>query len=623
MLSNTMKMALMFTAIDATAGILRGLDNRILGLGKAAQKTRQDFESMVSHMQAGLKALAASWYIGKELEKGVKVSADMEESMSTLEMSMGRTRQNAAEFHEQLEKVRDVAAKVQLLFPMGQKEFVDAAVVLTQSGMKFKDLADEKGALYSVGALASIGKISTVQAAETISAGANIFEAHGAKLGKMADFMQRIGTTTPLHIGLQAEALHEAGPSAKGLGFSYEETLTAMGTYAKQTGDAAKAGTRFQEFGQRLLNSSKEEKKALKEAGISFYDLSGKLKPMVGIVEELQRFRAETKGKHPYFTEQEFNDLFKKIFQGRGEFMAYALSKTGEGSYQDVYKTQAESYDIQAKVNIALKDFNRNIEALVGSTKTLVADAFDPLLKSLTPVVQQINAVIGALDDFSKAHRELVKDVSGAVVALMAAGAVYGSYRLIRGIISFTRVLAGLSTAATAATAAAAPLEAGAVALAGGATMAASAVMALVAALAAATWWMHSSTMERYKKTGELPPSPDERPDIAKWEDPDEALIKAALGKSKAELQANRRYLLPPAPEAANVAKHDRPTVDAVVAGLHRLENHLQKQKPEVHVHLSVNVDQNGRATSVSHDPNAKIDLKRGRFMPQSFFEHD
>lgn len=610
--SNTMKLALTFTAVDATAGILRGLENRILGLGTAAQKVRRDFEDMVSHTQAGLKALAASWYAVKGLEKGVKVSSDMEEAMSTLEMSMGRTGQNAAEFHKQLEKVRDTAAKVQLLFPFGQKEMVNAAVTLTQSGMKYQELASETGALYSVGALASIGKVSTVEAAEAISAGANIFGAKGDELGKMADFMQKVGTTTPLHIGLQATALREGGPEAKMLGLTYKEAFTAMGAYAKQTGDAAKAGERLMEFGHRLSGATAKEKEALEEAGLSFYDRRGKRKPFLQIIQELQRFRADLESKHPTFTEEEFNDLFKKIFEGRGEFMAFALSKRGEGSYQDVAAEAEKSYSIQEKVNIATRDFGRNVEALLGSTKTLVADAFDPLLKSLTPLVKQINDVIGALDSFAKEHRELTKDVTKGVVALMAFGAVWGSIRIVQGIISFTRVLGAFATGARVAAAAAAPLEAGVAAIATGATAAASAVASLVTALGALTWWMHSSVMEHYEKTGELPPSPNDPLDSSiQWEDPDAALIKQALRKDKGQVGGNMSSALPH-PEHSYSEQMSR-----FVESL--------KVHPQVNITQNISIDQNGRVTSSTSDPDAKttINLKRGRFMPTSFFEHD
>src|SRR5208283_4120570 len=43
------------------------------------------------------------------------------------------------------------------------------------------------------------------------------------------------------------------------------------------------------------------------------------------------------------------------------------------------------------------------------------------------------------------------------------------------------------------------------------------------------------------------------------------------------------------------------------------------------HHHININVDQNGRVSSHSNDPNTSttINLKRGRFLPQSFFQND
>ena len=283
--SNTMKLAMTFTAVDAASGIVLSLEKKILGIGKAGQQVKRDFENMVGHMRAGIKSLAFSKYLFDSLKPAVRIAADMEEAMSTLEMSMKKSGENAQTFHEQLEKIRETAGKVQLLFPFGQKEFIEAATVLAQSGMSREDIANPKGALYSVGALAHIGKIDTQSAAEITRQVAAIFGVKGAELGKMADWMQKLGTTSALHIGEQGHAVSEGGQMAKSMHMGYKDTLQALAVIAQQSGDASKAGDELQEFLSRLIGVGKKGKEAMEEAGLDFFDKSGKLMPFLNIVE--------------------------------------------------------------------------------------------------------------------------------------------------------------------------------------------------------------------------------------------------------------------------------------------------------------------------------------------------
>ena len=49
--------------------------------------------------------------------------------------------------------------------------------------------------------------------------------------------------------------------------------------------------------------------------------------------------------------------------------MATYLSKTGEGSFQDVAKNAEESLSVEEKLAKALQDFNRQVQALTGSIR--------------------------------------------------------------------------------------------------------------------------------------------------------------------------------------------------------------------------------------------------------------
>lgn len=584
-MSNTMKIALTFTAIDAASGVVLGLEKKILGMGKDAQKVRRDFEDMVGHTRAGLKSLAASKYIFDMIKPAVRIAADTEEAMTSLEMTIAKAGESSAKLHEELEKVRDTCGKLQLLFPFGQREMIQAATVMAQAGMKVQDLYAEKGALFSVGALASLsqGKMSTEGSASLVSTGANIFGVKGNEIGRMADWMQRIGTTTPLHLENQQHSLAEGGAMARLLGISYKDALTAMGVAARQSGDATTAGERFSEFGMRLVGPTKKEKKALKQAGIKFYNEKGHRLPFQDIVKELQNFRkkAEKRG----LTEEKIDELFKHIFEGRGQFMATYLSKTGEGSFQDVAKNAEESLSVEEKLAKALQDFNRQVQALTGSIQTLVADAFDPLLKDLTPIVMKINDVVGALDSFTKKNRELTHGISVAVAILGGVLVAGGVYRMVRAVISLGRVLAGLGVAVSGVSTAAGAATTGTLGLVG--------VLGVLSKYLAPFLFGLKAGQE-IKKSEEN--YADKRAEM------------------KGELSGDKEYYNKFFERMDITREHpvEHERLDEALSNMYE----AFKERPKIEITQNIRVDQSGRVTSSSDDPNTttKINLKRGEF---------
>ena len=618
-----MKLALTFTAVDAASGVLLSLEKKILGMGKDAQKVKRDFEDMIGHMRAGIKSLAFSKYIFDSFKPILKITADMEESFTELELSLRKTGENAAVFHEQLEKIKDTAGKVQLLFPFGQKEFIDAATIFAQSGMSREDIANPKGALYSAGALSSIGKVPLEYSAQLLSTAANIWGLKGEQLSQFADQSQRIGTTTSMHIKDQALALQESGAAAGILKISYQDTLTALGTISQMEGGPSKAGERFAEFSQRIMGSTKEEKKALKTAGFDFFDEKGNLKSFPLIVQNLQGLESGLKARG--LTEQQILDLWKKIFQGRGEYAAYALGKTGDNSFQDIAKRQAESLDIQAKADKALEDFNTQIQALTGSVRTLVSDAFDPLLKSITPIIKTINDLLGPLDSFVKAHRALMKDIGIGLGALVAAGTAGGIYRIVRSIMSFTRVIRGLGVAVGGVTTAAEG-AAGAATLAATGTAAFSGALALVSqylgpfliGIAAGKKILESEEDYKGKRAeliGELSGEKERVLNMLSKNKPGGELgdvmqghllrmIHRTPGAEIANVGFDSmKKMVPYDPSYAKMTSEERMKAAAIV-------------KPQNNITLNIHIDQDGRVTSSSNDANttSKINLKRGAF---------
>lgn len=395
---------------------------------------------------------------------------------------------------------------------------------------------------------------------------------------------------------------------------SYKDTLTAMATISQMEGGPSKAGERLAEFAQRLMGATKQEKKALKQAGLSFFDKGGHLKDFPTIVRELQNLQQSA--KFQALTQQQQLQLWKEIFQGRGEYTAFALAKKGDNSFQAIQHEAETSLDIHAKLDIATQDLNQNMRALTGTIQTAIADGFAPILPSLTNLVKGLNDATMAADEFAKAHPKGMKIAEEVGGAGLGVGFLLSTWKIFKGLRHGLRGLKSLAgftgmgmdmiegkaaaavtrampvfvvgaapgvfregigmprIGSTAAAVAETAAGAGAVEIAGMSAAAAGALgTGVVAGLGAASWFMKESVTEKYQKTGYLPPSPMEPPGMTNYGDYDAELIAEAVKKVKPEVENN--------------------------------------------VTLNINVPQSGPVTVSSNDPHttAAINLKRGKFL--------
>lgn len=622
MSSNAMKIALTFTAIDAASGVVRLLEGRILGLGKAGQQVKKDFEDMISHTQAGLKSLAASYYTLNALKPGIRIAADMQEAMIELEMSLQRSGKNAATLTEELKKFRQEADRLQKIHPYGAKEFAEAATVFVQAGMKPGDILGDKGAMAAAGTLATIGHSDPKSMAQALQGIGATYNLKGSQYGELANYIQKIHTSTPLKIDEAVEALKYAGQMSSAMELGWKDTLTALATLKAHGAPGSMAGTELSNFLMRLTGATKGEAQAIKQAGFEFWDQNEHIKPMGDIIKELQGQGASS--NITAMSQKERMTLLSKIFAARGERAALAFADTGDNSFQAIGERTGQSADAADKLATRLTGLEANLKSLSGTIETAVANAFDPMLNDLTAMAKAANDLVDSLGKIAAEHRTLMKGLGYGVEGGAAALGGYGLYRLAKVGAAGRRVWRGLrgvgSTAAGVAEGKILEKTAGVTPVfvtnwpGGGAGdavgTAAKAVKDWAApAVAAAAGGLVIPAAAAALSMGGLigfgllakPPNKEEQ--AALWAKGEaERKVREAAPESLASLQRQA---------SERVQAADKRIEDAVKS----VETTLREKKNNIT--LNISVDQNGRVTSSSDDPNTstQINLKRGEFL--------
>ncbi len=598
-MSQPLKIALTFTAIDAASGLVKVLEGRILGLGKAGQQVKKDFDDMVSHTQAGLKSLAASYYMLSALKPGIRIAADMQEAMIELEMSLQRSGKNAATLVDELKKFRTEADRLQKIHPFGAKEFAEAATVFVQAGMKPADILGDNGALAAAGMLATIGKSDPKTMAQALQGIGATYGLKGSQYGDLANWIQKIHTSTPLKIDEAVEALRYSGQMSAGMGIGWKDTLTALATLRAHGAPGSMAGTELSNFLMRLTGATKGEAAEIEKAGFEFWDENESLKPFGDIVKEVQG-----RGANPLIagmSQKERMTTLSKIFAARGERAALSLADTGESSFEKIGERSGESADAVEKLSTRLTGLSANLKSLSGTVETAVANAFDPMLNDLTAMAKAANDLTDSLGKMAANHRTLTHGLGYAAGGAAGIAGAYGIYRLIRGGLAGSRVLRGLMGTG-----------------AGVAEGKALEKMAGITPVFVTNWPGSGAGGSAVSETAKDAAKIGAGAALLKWGVAGaSALGLGAFWYKAIHLDEDLKpwahklgYNLPESP--ASMAVHrDLYDVESAVRGV---ENILREKKNNII--LNVSIDQNGRVTSSSNDLNttSTINLKRGDF---------
>jgi len=637
-----LKVALTFIAVDMASGALRLLENKILGLGKASQKVRKDFEDMVRHTQAGLKSLAAAFAIEKALAPGIKTAASMEEAVDNLKMTLHTAHKPAAQLTKELEKAREVADDLQKITPFSSRQIIQSETALVRAGIPLGDVLANNGAAYAASTLATILEdkgVTPESAAEMLSKTATAFHIKGGQYGALSDLYQRTLTSTVLgqNPGSFATGMGNISGTAAAMGLTPRETIQFLATVAGSVSNPEEAGTYAKDFLLRLTGARKTQKEEMERLHLNFWTPEGNLKSLQGIKDELR-------GKTSGLSKKELTEAVFKIFGLQGLQAALALQREGMGSYEDVGQRLDETSDTMTKLKDRLEGLDANLKSFSGTVESAVSNAFRPMLHTLTEMTKVANDFVDAGGKWAGSHQKEMGYADWGIAGIGGAAGLYGIYRLIRAGVSASSVIAGLSGVGLGVaegkilqkTAGITPVfvtgaAPGVFSGAGGGSP-----------LPAGTPTGAANTASKLAKYAPLVKALGFTAGLfyAEYELNKMGNKEAIMGAADVEMESwlghtnisasggggglgPRRTSTPSRPNAAYIVEalhrshyEDSRMIQSELAKL----GHILEEKPKNQINLSITVDQGGRVTSRSDDPNttARIDLKRGDF----FGEH-
>lgn len=373
----------------------------------------------------------------------VKMAADFDEQMSTVQANSGAT---AA----QLSQLREAALQAGASTVYTAAESAGAINDLAKAGMSVSDILS--GGLTASLNLAAAGQMDVGNAAEYMSQALTMFHLSGKDATSTADALAAGADKAVGDVSDFGEALNNCGVMANSFGMNLQETVGVLGLFAQNGIVGAEAGTQLNSMLMKLANPASDAKSTMEELGISTHDASGKFVGMANLAGQLH----DKLGK---LTDQQRQQAEATIFDSYAIKGAGIIMDAGKKGVEDWTKAVSDSgFAAQQASNKTnnLKGDLKMLESAIQSAMTKIGEGAQGPLRKLTQGLTDLITGFGDLPAGVQQAIVVMSALSGIMLGVhKAASSLNGSTSTMANNIGLAidpiqRVKAALSSAQTA-----------------------------------------------------------------------------------------------------------------------------------------------------------------------------
>ena len=373
----------------------------------------------------------------------VKMAADFDEQMSTVQANSGAT---AA----QLSQLREAALQAGASTVYTAAESAGAINDLAKAGMSVSDILS--GGLTASLNLAAAGQMDVGNAAEYMSQALTMFHLSGKDATSTADALAAGADKAVGDVSDFGEALNNCGVMANSFGMNLQVTVGVLGLFAQNGIVGAEAGTQLNSMLMKLANPASDAKSTMEELGISTHDASGKFVGMANLAGQLH----DKLGK---LTDQQRQQAEATIFGSYAIKGAGIIMDAGKKGVEDWTKAVSDSgFAAQQASNKTnnLKGDLKMLESAIQSAMTKIGEGAQGPLRKLTQGLTDLITGFGDLPAGVQQAIVVMSALSGIMLGVhKAASSLNGSTSTMANNIGLAidpiqRVKAALSSAQTA-----------------------------------------------------------------------------------------------------------------------------------------------------------------------------
>ncbi len=373
----------------------------------------------------------------------VKVGSSFEAGMSKVEAISGATK-------DEIEKLTDKAKEMGAKTKFSATESAEAFQYMAMAGWKTGDMLDGIEGLMNLAAasgedLASVSDIVT----DALTA----FGLKASDSAHFADVLAKASSNSNTNVGMMGETFKYVAPLAGSMGYSIEDTATAIGLMANAGIKSTQAGTALRSMLTRLVKPPKDAATALDKLGISATNNDGTMKPLSQTLQELRTKFAglDDSQKASYASsiagqeamsgllaivnasDEDYQKLSSAISDADGcaKQMADTMNDNVSGAFT-IMKSNLEASGIKAfeKIKGTLTDLINAATELIPKLEPIIDGVFSsitPVLEKFTDIIKKVSDAISNMSDEElKAIGETIFKVASAGPKLLILGKAFG-----------------------------------------------------------------------------------------------------------------------------------------------------------------------------------------------------
>ena len=378
-------------ASDGTIKISTELDSTKAqqSMSKFGQIVQKGFSGLTAMAKAGAKAVGAvSAGLTAAGGYAIKVGADFEAGMSQVQAVSGAT---ADEMDRLTEKAKEMGAKTKF----SASESAEAFNYMAMAGWKTEDMLD---GIEGIMDLAAASGENLANTSDIVTDALTAFGLTAADSGHFADILAAASSNANTNVGMMGETFKYVAPLAGSLGYSAEDTATAIGLMANAGIKGSQAGTSLRSVMTRMAKPTEESANAMNKLGVSMEDDEGNMYSLMDVMKQVRAGFEGGRITQDEYTEsvQRWKDMLaegsvsEKEYVNAIEALDIALNGATESQKAEIAAElagQEAMSGLLAIVNASEEDFEKlakSIDNADGAAKRMAEIQLDNLQGQIT-----------------------------------------------------------------------------------------------------------------------------------------------------------------------------------------------------------------------------------------------
>ena len=377
---------------------IKRMGRTFINAGKDMERTGKNLTSKVTVPIVGLGAIA------------VKTAADFESGMSKVQAISGAS---GSDMEALTAKAKEMGIKTKF----SASESAEAFQYMAMAGWKTEDMLNGiEGVMYLAGSsgedLATVSDIVT----DSLTA----FGLKAKDSSHFADVLAAAASNSNTNVAMMGETFKYAAPVAGALGYSVEDTATAIGLMANAGIKSSQAGTALRSWMTRMAKPTKESQKAMQDLGISLTDSSGKMRPFGNIMGDLR-------GSFAGLTEEQKAQYAAMLAGKEGMSGLLAITNATEADYKKLTGAIGDCNGMSKKQYDIMQN---NLRGAFDMMKSAVEGVAISIGGALTPTIKNAAKFIQGLaerfNNLSPETQRMIIKIAGFAAAIGPAMMIIG-----------------------------------------------------------------------------------------------------------------------------------------------------------------------------------------------------